>query len=345
MAISRYHLPPEQARQTIGEDLYNWMLELHRAVWGEFGGTGTGILNGENIVPVEDLVTDATDTDQGLKPDGIGGLEFGPVGALDAAYVVLALDADLTAERLLTGGTNITITDGGAGGNVTVDVSPQGSGSGLDADTVDAVEESTWSYVDGSRAFTGTVGGIDPVADTDLATKSYVDSTVSGVAETVIGEEVSGTKDGANQTFTVTILPAANNLVGVYHNGLRLTRVTAAPANHGEFRVQGVTIDVFTAPAATDYVVADYVKEPGAATIIGEEPAGTKDGANVTFTLASTPEITNNPGVYLNGFRLTPVSGTPGSTEYSRSGGTLTLGLAPAATDYMVAAYSTGVGP
>lgn len=39
----------------------------------------------------------------------------------DAQYVTLALDGDLSAERVLTAGTGIAITDGGANGNVTVD--------------------------------------------------------------------------------------------------------------------------------------------------------------------------------------------------------------------------------
>jgi hypothetical protein len=37
-----------------------------------------------------------------------------------AQYVVLALNGSLTAERVLTAGEGITITDGGANGNVTV---------------------------------------------------------------------------------------------------------------------------------------------------------------------------------------------------------------------------------
>lgn len=37
-----------------------------------------------------------------------------------AQYVTLATDATLTQERVLTAGTNITITDGGAGGAVTI---------------------------------------------------------------------------------------------------------------------------------------------------------------------------------------------------------------------------------
>jgi hypothetical protein len=48
---------------------------------------------------------------------GGGGGGGAPTGA---SYVVLGLDAALTAERVLTAGTNISMTDGGANGNVTV---------------------------------------------------------------------------------------------------------------------------------------------------------------------------------------------------------------------------------
>lgn len=39
---------------------------------------------------------------------------------VNASYVVIGLNGTLTAERVLTAGSGITITDGGAGGNVTI---------------------------------------------------------------------------------------------------------------------------------------------------------------------------------------------------------------------------------
>lgn len=42
---------------------------------------------------------------------------FAPIGA---QYVTLAANGTLTNERILTAGTGITISDGGAGGNVTI---------------------------------------------------------------------------------------------------------------------------------------------------------------------------------------------------------------------------------
>lgn len=58
------------------------------------------------------------------------------VGApADAQYVVLSANGDLTSERVLTAGANITITDGGAGSTVTI----AAAGGGGDPDTETAI--------------------------------------------------------------------------------------------------------------------------------------------------------------------------------------------------------------
>lgn len=54
-----------------------------------------------------------------VPPEASGGGSGAPV---NAQYVVMALDGTLTSERKLTAGSDITITDGGANGNVTISV-------------------------------------------------------------------------------------------------------------------------------------------------------------------------------------------------------------------------------
>lgn len=54
-----------------------------------------------------------------VPPEASSGGSGAPVGA---QYVVMALDGTLTAERVLTAGFDITITDGGANGPVTIAV-------------------------------------------------------------------------------------------------------------------------------------------------------------------------------------------------------------------------------
>lgn len=77
-------------------------------------------------------------------------------------------------------------------------------------------DHSQYSLADGTRAFTGTVAGITPVADEDLATKGYVDGaggTVTvdndeGVA-LVIGTPVYISSDGAVSRAQATMLAKA----------------------------------------------------------------------------------------------------------------------------------------
>ncbi len=66
----------------------------------------------------------AANYDYDWQPGGGGG------GApTDAEYVVLSLNGTLTDERVLVGGAGLTLTDGGAGGNVTLDVGANADGS------------------------------------------------------------------------------------------------------------------------------------------------------------------------------------------------------------------------
>ncbi len=49
-----------------------------------------------------------------------------PGAPVDAAYVTLSADTELTAERVLTGSGRVSVTDGGAGSTVTLDVPNDG---------------------------------------------------------------------------------------------------------------------------------------------------------------------------------------------------------------------------
>jgi len=56
--------------------------------------------------------------------------------------------------------------------------------SAIDHGTISGLEDddhTQYSLADGSRAFTGTVGGITPTSDSDLTTKFYVDSAIQGL--------------------------------------------------------------------------------------------------------------------------------------------------------------------
>jgi hypothetical protein len=55
--------------------------------------------------------------------------EGGGEGNAEAEYALVSADADLPNHRVLTAGTNITLTDGGAGGNLIIDAAGGGGGN------------------------------------------------------------------------------------------------------------------------------------------------------------------------------------------------------------------------
>ena len=85
----------------------------------------------------------------------------------DAEYVVMALNGTLTNERKLTAGSRITITDGGAGGNVTIaaDASPVTSliaGTNITLSPVDGLGDVTITAAGGAVTFPleGSAGSV-----------------------------------------------------------------------------------------------------------------------------------------------------------------------------------------
>lgn len=79
-------------------------------------------------------------------------------------------------------------------------------------------DHTQYSLVDGTRAFTGTVGGITPIAETDLATKAYVDGAGVTVGEGeldsdgVVGQVVYAPSSGHIDLAATDI---AWNVIGV----------------------------------------------------------------------------------------------------------------------------------
>jgi len=65
---------------------------------------------------------------------------------------------------------------------------------------------------------------------------------------------------------------------------------------------------------------------------------GTKDGVNVTFTIPDVPDLQTLLVVF-NGLPLHRATSSPGVLEYTISGTTITLGLAPNTNDRVWANY------
>lgn len=73
---------------------------------------------------------------------------------------------------------------------------------------------------------------------------------------------------------------------------------------------------------------------PVAATFAQEIPSGTVNGSNVTFTLVNTPAAVASVQLHMDGLLLIP------TTDYSISGSTITMVVAPATGQKLQVVYS-----
>ena len=115
----------------------------------------------------------------------------------DAEYVVMALNGTLTNERKLTAGTRITITDGGAGGDVTIaaDASPVTSlvaGTNITLSPASGLGDVTITAASGSGAPT----------DAQYVTLA-TDATLTNERVLTAGTGITLTDGGAGSTVTI----------------------------------------------------------------------------------------------------------------------------------------------
>lgn len=102
------------------------------------------------------------------SPTGGGG--SGGAAPVDASYVTVSNESGLNFERVLTGGTNITLTDGGANGNLTIDAAAPPS---LPLFTPQTSAATPVTIGAGNVAFFGSAAvGADQVANLPAATGS-----------------------------------------------------------------------------------------------------------------------------------------------------------------------------
>jgi hypothetical protein len=146
-----------------------------------------------------------------------------------ASYVTLATDATLTSERVLTAGTGITITDGGAGSTVTIAATGSGGAPtgasyvtlGLDGTLT---SERVLTAGSGISITDGGAGGNVTVAASGLATNTPQFLTLAATADLTnervftAGTGISVADAGAGSTYTVSVNQGAlthNNLGGL----------------------------------------------------------------------------------------------------------------------------------
>ena len=145
-----------------------------------------------------------TETDLTASGGGGGG------APTDAQYVTLATDGDLSAERVLTAGDRITLTDGGAGSTITVASAQQR-----------VIVSHTWALGGQVQVASGDTDFIIPMTVRDRYTSSGYNTTVKVVS--VIASINSGTN------VTWKLQKNGSDLTGYGTSGSPLT-ATSTPA-------------------------------------------------------------------------------------------------------------------
>lgn len=152
----------------------------------------------------------------------------------DAEYVVMSLNGTLTNERVLTAGSNITITDGGAGSTVTI----AASGGGIPAGAGDM-----GSTFDVLMASGGLFGGNTMATSTFTFNNRYVhfvpivfpkDVTISNIQYSITSGSFTGkfglysaNSNGSPNTLLVETGLQSSVGSGYYSAGVSNTSVTA----------------------------------------------------------------------------------------------------------------------
>jgi hypothetical protein len=255
-----------------------------------------------------------------------------PTGApASAQYVTLALDGTLTSERVLAAGSGISITDGGANGNVTIAASGLATSTPQYvtlAATADLANERVLTAGSGISITDGGAGSTVTVAASGLATNTPSYLTLANTADLTneraiaVSSPITGTDGGAGASYTIGLNQAAithNNLGGL---------TTGDP--HTQYLLESTATtagDTLYATAASTITRLGIGSSGQVLTVSGGLPAWvtpTTDapvGASY-ITLSTDATLTNERALAVS----SPITGTDGG-----AGGSYTIGLNQAA--------------
>jgi hypothetical protein len=294
---------------------------------GTLGTTVTGLSNtvagqGASLTSLSNTVAGLTTTVTS-QAASVSSLNT-TVGSLNST--VTSQGTSLSALSNTVGTLNTTVTGQGASlTNLGTSLSGLTTTVAGNTSSLTSVNSTVGGLSTNVTSLTNLVNGLNAIVNTLSAAGStavFVDS-----------ETPAGTINGINVAFSLTNPPAPSSSLSLYRNGLAL-------AQGIDYTLAGSAITFTSAslPQTGDIVMAYYrMAGTGAATNFtdGETPAGTINGTNVSFTLASAPNPPASLRLVRNGLLVAP------GVEYTLSGSSITFTTArtPQTGDSLAAYY------
>jgi hypothetical protein len=284
------------------------------------------------------------------KPDGhvyfknSSGDEFdlttgatGSAGDPDAQYVVLSATGSLSAERVLTAGNGVNVTDGGAGNAVTLTVNSNSDDFSFDG--------SQALNLDGSVLKSGSAdsGIANPSNHTLIfAGGEGIDTSAAGSTVTIAGEDASNSNKGiasfASDDFSVS--SGAVTLGDSVVKNIGSDSGTATASSHTINIVGGDNVTV-TASGATLTITAITGSREGVPGILFKDLLSSDSSAGILeYDLEKTPSDGDQVQVYVNG--IMRLSGSSSDYVYDSTNNQIDFKVAPPSGSIIQAVYVTG---